>query len=173
MSNLDKKEFAEAFSATCLAYEKAFSPELAKLYMLDLAEYSTESVKRAFSRHRKDPERGRFFPKVADIVYQIEGTQKQKSESVESSAELQWASIMRAAVNGSEPVNLELEARSALRSLGGISKVGYTLEKDIPFLKKDFIALYKSILSASSDQIADEIPLALEIRTKKTQVAIK
>ena len=173
MNTKQKKEFADSYMATCLAYDKEFNVELAKLYFSDLSEYSIQQVSAAFSKHRKDPDRGRFFPKVADLVYQITGTEKQQGESLDQQAELQWAAIMRAATNGSEPVNISVEARSALRAIGGCQKVGYTLEKEIPFLKREFIALFKSISKAPASQLDESLPCYALLVSKKTQVTVK
>lgn len=173
MSKLDRKTFAQVFSTTCLAYEKPFNKELAELFYSDLSGVDTDSVVSAFASHRRHTERGRFFPKVADIFYQIEGSEKQQSENIDNQAELQWSAILAASINGREPENLSIEARSCLRSIGGCHKVGYTLEKDLPFLKRDFIALFKSIAAATSDQIDDSIPLSLELKNKKMQVVAK
>lgn len=169
----NKKRFADQFMLTCLAYEKDFNTALANLYFSDLSDYSDDQVCTAMERHRKDAERGRFFPKVADIIYQINGTAKTRADADESQAELEWSKIYAAACNGNEPANISVEARSALRSIGGAHKVGYTLEKDIPFLKREFMALRKSLVNCSSDQIDDSIPLHSELINKKTQVAIK
>ena len=173
METNQKKQFADNYMLTCLAYEKEFKAEVANLYFHDLSDYSIEQVSIAFSKHRKDPDRGRFFPKVADLVYQITGTEKQQGESLEQQAELQWAAIMRAATNGSEPVNISVEARSALRAIGGCQKVGYTLEKEIPFLKREFIALFKSISKASISQLDESLPCYALLVSKKTQVTVK
>lgn len=173
MNQNDRTEFAKCFAATCLVYDVAPNSEKANAYFSLLSGFSLQQVLNAFAAHPLEPERGRFFPKPADIVYQIDGTEKQRHDTLEQQAELQWSAIVKASSNGVEPVNISLEARSALRSIGGSHKVGYTLEKDLPFLKKDFIALFKSITAASSDQIDDSIPLSLELKNKKTQVAVK
>jgi len=169
----NKKQFADQFMLTCLSYEKDFNAALANLYFSDLADYSDDQVCSAMAKHRKDPDRGRFFPKVADIIYQITGTGKQQADNSDSLAELEWSKIYAAAANGNEPVNISVESRSALRSIGGASKVGYTLEKDIPFLKREFLSLRKSLANCSSDQIDELIPLHSELINKKTQVAVK
>jgi len=170
MDSINKKQFADQFALTCLAYEKSFNKELASLYFSDLSEYGISEVVGAFTRHRKDTDRGRFFPKVADLIYQITGTEKQQAESLEHQAELEWAQIYRAAANGNEPKNISIEALAALRSIGGSSKVGYSLEKDIPFLKRDFIALFKSISQASVSQLDKSLPCYDAIINKKTQL---
>lgn len=173
MNQNDRTDFAKCFAATCLVYDVSPSTEKANAYFSLLGKFSIEQVLTAFAKHPLDPDRGRFFPKPADIVYQMQGTEKQALELMENKAEVEWAAIVTAASGGYEPKNISVESRSALRSLGGINKVGYTLEKDLPFLKRDFVALVKSITTAKSDQLDESLPLYSELIIKKTQVAVK
>jgi hypothetical protein len=173
MTKNDKQEFAKAMTACYMAFDKQLDANQMGLYFEMLSDYNVNQVTQAFKAHMKDPDRGRFFPKIADVIYQIIGTEKQRSELQETTAELEWAKIYAAASNGAEPRNISVEARSALRSLGGVNKVGYTLEKDIPFLKREFMALHKSIVGCTSDQLDSSLPLYSELVSKKNQVAIK
>ena len=173
MDHNDRTEFAKCFAATCLVYDVSPNTDKANAYFSLLSGFTLQHVLKAFADHPLEPERGRFFPKPADIVYQITGTEKQQGESLERQAELEWAQIYRASANGVEPKNISIEALSALRSIGGCSKVGYSLEKDIPFLKREFIALFKSISQASVSQLDESLPCYLLLVSKKTQVAVK
>lgn len=173
MIKSDKVEFARAFTACYMAFDKEPNEDQMRVYFDLLSDHKVDDVCLAFRKHIKDPDRGRFFPKVADLIYQITGTEKQQGESLEALAELQWAQIYRASANGVEPGNITVEARSALRSIGGCQKVGYSLEKDVPFLKRDFIALFKSITKASIDQLDESLPCYALLVSKKTQVAVK
>lgn len=173
MKGNDLNRVVEAYAINCAAFDREFKKQMLDLYLSDLSGFSADQIVMAFNRHRLDPDRGRFFPKVADLIYQITGTEKQQAESLEHQAELEWAQIYRASANGNEPKNISIEALSALRSIGGSSKVGYSLEKDIPFLKRDFIALFKSISQASASQLDESLPCYPLLVSKKTQVAIK
>jgi len=173
MTKNDKQEFAKAMTACYMAFDKHQDSNQMAIFFDLLSDYDVVSVCKAFRKHLTDADRGRFFPKPADIIYQITGTEKQQSESLESLAELEWCKIYSSASRGVEPVNITIEARYALRALGGVNKVGYTLEKDIPFLKREFIALVKSITGAKSDQLDKSLPLYSELINKKTQVAVE
>ena len=48
--------------------EKQISAQLAKMYWEDLKEFSNEDLEAMFRAHRRDPDRGRFFPKPADLL---------------------------------------------------------------------------------------------------------
>jgi len=106
MKGNDLNRVVEAYALNCAAFDKPFKKELLDLYLHDLAGYSADQIVKAMSEHRKDPERGRFFPKVADMIYQITGTGKQQADNSDSLAELEWSKIYAAAANGNEPVNI-------------------------------------------------------------------
>lgn len=53
-------------------YGKEISPALAEMYFNDLSDFSIEAIQAAMSAHRKDSDRGRWFPKVADLIDKLE-----------------------------------------------------------------------------------------------------
>lgn len=81
MNQSDRQHLNEALNKVALALRMkpvpgskyALSLDELQMYFDLLAPYSLTAVRHALHRHVLDPERGRFFPKVADIVYQIEG----------------------------------------------------------------------------------------------------
>lgn len=173
MTKSDKQQFAKAMTACYMAFDKQQDANQMAIFFDLLSDYDATSVCAAFRKHLTDPDRGRFFPKVADIIYQITGDTKQQAEKLDNQAELDWATILRCASRGAEPTSLQLEALAALRAIGGAHKVGYTLEKEIPFLKREFLATYKAIASASSEQLDESLPLYSLLVSKKNQVVIK
>lgn len=55
---------------------KIISPAAKAMFFTDLERYPLELISGSLAAHRADPERGKFTPKVADIVYQIERRRK-------------------------------------------------------------------------------------------------
>lgn len=51
---------------------KVISPAAKAMFFQDLERYPLDLIAASLAAHRGDPERGKFTPKVADIVYQIE-----------------------------------------------------------------------------------------------------
>lgn len=51
---------------------KVISPGAKAMFFQDLERYPLDLIEASLSAHRQDPERGKFTPKVSDIVYQIE-----------------------------------------------------------------------------------------------------
>ena len=55
---------------------KVISPAAKAMFFQDLERYPLDLIAGSLTAHRADPERGKFTPKVADIVYQIERRRK-------------------------------------------------------------------------------------------------
>ncbi len=72
MQEFDKKRFAEALIAMGESYDREISQAFARMYFDDLKDYPINRVLEAFSEHRRDRDRGRFFPKVSDIIDKLE-----------------------------------------------------------------------------------------------------
>ncbi len=51
---------------------KVISPAAKAMFFQDLERYPLDLISASLAAHRADPERGKFTPKVADIVFQIE-----------------------------------------------------------------------------------------------------
>lgn len=51
-----------------MLYERAVTPALGLIYYGDLKSFSNEAVMQMYRDHRCDPERGRYFPKPADLL---------------------------------------------------------------------------------------------------------
>lgn len=151
MNSTDRKAFADQFMLTCLAYEKSFNPELANLYFSDLSEFSVDSVCQAMTCHRKDPDRGRFFPKPADIIHQI-NAQSRAAVNPEKLS-LLWSSVVKAASRGLAPATTDEYLIAALQMIGGQKAVGYADPVELNRLQKEFSANYAAIASASANDL--------------------
>lgn len=51
---------------------KVISPGAKAMFFQDLERYPLDLIEASLTAHRQDPERGKFTPKPADVVYQIE-----------------------------------------------------------------------------------------------------
>lgn len=164
MNTNDRKEFADNFMLTCLAYDKPFKPELAHLYFADLSNYAPEQISQAMSNHRKDPDRGRFFPTVADLVYQLN-----KITGSNSAAEMEWQRVLSAAAKGQSPTGNQVTI-GALQMLGGRDRVGYAEPAELNQLRRQFMDNYKNLAECSAAQVPDFLRNALELKQLKQQV---
>ena len=167
MNQKDKIEFGKCFAASCMVYDLSPNMEKANIYFSLLINYSIADIIKAFAAHPLETDRGRFFPKPADIVFQIDGSAKQIADKVDQSADLHWSKIVQFSANGVNPNLNQPEALSALKSIGGIAKVGYTNQSELQWLKRDFIAIYKAIISCKSSELDKSLPFYDEIITAR------
>ena len=76
MNQQDAQAFFELLDLTYdmigVGAGKVISPAAKAMFFQDLERYPLELIAGSLAAHRADPERGKFTPKVADIVYQIE-----------------------------------------------------------------------------------------------------
>jgi len=71
---IDKKRFSETMVGLAEHYEKEFSSPALRMWWLALEEYTDEQFDRAVIAHIKSPDLGKFKPKIADVIFQIEGS---------------------------------------------------------------------------------------------------
>lgn len=145
------KAFADAFAACCITYDQQFSVEKARVYMELLAGYSGDEISQAFRHHMKDPDRGRFFPKPADIIHQI-NAQSRAAISPEKIS-LLWSSVVKAASRGLAPATTDEYLIAALQMIGGQKAVGYADPVELNRLQKEFAANYAAIARASANDL--------------------
>lgn len=153
MTDNDKKDFAEAFMLVCMTYDKDPSKELIGLYFNILKEYPVEQVKTAFELHLKCPDRGTFFPKPADIIAKITGTQKQKTINIESKAIAAWDEAYAAMLKHGQYQSVKLSdplGMKVITYLGGWSTFCMMKVDDEQWRRKEFINAYMT-LQGSSD----------------------
>ena len=144
------KAFADAFAACCITYDQQFSVEKARVYMELLGGYSGDDISLAFRQHMKDPDRGRFFPKPADIIHQI-NAQARAAISPEKIS-LLWSSVVKAASRGLAPATTDEYLIAALQMIGGQKAVGYADPVELNRLQKEFAANYAAIARSSANE---------------------
>jgi hypothetical protein len=80
MNQQDAQAFFELLDATYdvigVGPAKIISPGAKAMFFEDLERYPLDLIRASLAAHRQDPERGKFTPKPADIVYQIERRRK-------------------------------------------------------------------------------------------------
>ena len=79
MRNEDRGRFAACLTAAAEVYGKAISSSAAEVWMAALSDLQIEVVEAAMMRHMRDPERGQFMPKPADIIAQVRGVSSDDS----------------------------------------------------------------------------------------------
>lgn len=166
MTKNDKIKFAEAFVACCMAFDKQVNEDQLRVYFEMLAEYQADDVSKAFRSHIKDSDRGRFFPKVADIIYQIE--KLNAKPDLRSIAELEWAKVVKASSQGRKPATPDQFTLAALQMIGGAHAVGYAEIKELAGLKNAFISGYSALHNAQAKDLPQHLENIEQLKQIKT-----
>lgn len=141
-------------------YNTNVPESLLTIYWSDFKEYSIDQFDKAVSDHRKDPDQGMFFPKTANLIKQLHGTGKDQHRSIESMAELAWSDVMAfVRIHGvyADYKTSDRVAMMALKSLGGLVKIGNTDYDKQPFLKREFISLYDTFIGTPEEKLPENL----------------
>lgn len=69
----DRHEFNSLLITAMAVYERQITSALGDLYFAALGQYSIDQVREGMARHLQDPVDGKFSPKPADVIRQIQG----------------------------------------------------------------------------------------------------
>lgn len=136
METNDKRVFAEALIGMGEVYDRKITPALASVYFDDLAEFDLQEVLSAFTAHRKDPERGRFFPKVADLIDKLAGTNAQI-------AAVAWSELLPRLRDSRRAMSEDPITERVVQDLGGWVILGSTPTDKLVWVEKEFIKRYE------------------------------
>lgn len=135
--------FLKLMTLTAAYYRYEVTDAVLALYYDDLREFSLEQVKWALSEHRKVPDQGRFFPKVADLMMLLKGDLDTRALQA-----YRVLCVSLAEIGVYQSVMFEDQAlHGAVEALGGWVEVSRRWGKldEEPFLKVDFVRLYKGL----------------------------
>lgn len=110
MLNEDKNAFTQLLAATMAIYERQITTGLADIFFSAMAAYDLKTIREALNRHVQDPDGGRFAPKPADLIRQI---QNGKAADGRPGREEAWA-IAQLAADETRTVVLSDEIIGAL-----------------------------------------------------------
>jgi hypothetical protein len=118
-------------------YDRDLTEMAMTVWVEDLEQHDIVEVERAFVAHRRDPERGQWLPKSADILRRLSGG---KSEAVH----VAWAGLLDAvrAIGAYGEPELEPATLQAIDSLGGWRAICRADERDLPHLQRRFSEAY-------------------------------
>lgn len=88
----DRKEFNVMMVTAMAVYERQITGALADLYFAALGPYTLQQVSDGFARHLQDPVDGKFSPKPADIIRQIQGV---THDDRRPGKDIAWSMAMR------------------------------------------------------------------------------
>ncbi|WP_175764179.1 hypothetical protein [Burkholderia ambifaria] len=94
MQSDDFDNFARVLDAAYSLHSKSLTSDARALFFAALGAYSLADVRKAFSAHVKDPHRGQYPPKPADIIAQLIGDASKDGRPEPDEA---WAIAIRSA----------------------------------------------------------------------------
>ena len=137
MSKPDKQRFSDLLDDLGLIYDKDVSVNLKRLYWEDLGGFPIAAIEAACQAHRRDRDRGRFFPKPADLLARIGG------DAAHIPAEAAWA-IALESLDEDRTVVWTAEIERAREAARPIWEIG-----DKYGARAAFVKAYEAILLAT------------------------
>ncbi len=137
MSKPDKQRFSELLDDLGLIYDKEVSVTLKRLYWEDLGGFPIAAIEAACQAHRRDRDRGRFYPKPADLLARIGG------DAAHIPAEAAWA-IALESLDEDRTVVWTAEIERAREAARPIWEIG-----DKYGARAAFVKAYEAILLAT------------------------
>jgi hypothetical protein len=135
----DRQAFADLLSEVMAYYRKPCSAFLVGIFWDGLSAHSFADVSRAFTLHARDPDRGPFEPKVADITRMLEG-------STTTHGMRAWAKVERAirSVGGNRTVVFDDPLiHVVITEMGGWSQLCRSNDDEMPFKAREFEKRYQ------------------------------
>lgn len=149
MRENDKARFIELLTATAAVYGKDLIPAVIELYWEDLEDLSFEEVATGLARHRKEPERGHFWPTPGDVIRHIHG-------DPETRALLAWTKFVATAERVGAYRSVAFDdpyLMAVVEDMGGWARMSSWEADDEPFIRNEFVKRYKGYLFWSEPQV--------------------
>jgi len=168
MDKSNKEEFAKLFYAMGEYYDKKVSLELLMMLFDDLIDFTIDDIKVGAKLHRADPKHGTFFPKAADIIRHLQST----NISTEDKATLAWNQIMREIRVTGAYGSLKLDDKQALAAIKAVKSwkdLCAMPEKDLTWVKKEFIANYAIYENTPVELLPSSLPGLVDLQAHKKE----
>lgn len=147
MDATDRKQFDVVLTTAMNVYDKRVDPAQAAMWFAVLGEFSIADIRRAFGEHMRDPDRGQFAPKPADLVRAIRGSTEARSIRA-------WDSLVEAIRRAGHTHDVVLPdpvLHAVVRDLGGWMAVCRWREDELPHRQRDFAVRYAAYRGRAPD----------------------
>ena len=137
MIESDRSTLLQTLLGVYAYYDRELTEMAVAVWLEDLAEHDIAAVCAAFVRHRRDPERGHWLPKSADILRQLQGDTDERRQSA-------WALVLAEArsVGTYGRPRLTDEQRAAVDAVGGWRALCHCDERELGHLQRRFMAAF-------------------------------
>lgn len=139
MTRDDGPAFKQTLAAVYGFYGKDLSASALSIWFAALKSYDLATVADALSRHCVNPDSGQFLPKPADVVRLIDGGSS-------DAALVAWSKVDRALRTVGPYATVVFDdplIHYALGNMGGWVHLGQADEKEWPFIRNQFVTLYR------------------------------
>lgn len=151
----DRERLLQTLAATYAYYERELTEFAVGLWLEDLDSHPIDEVCAAFVRHRRDPQRGQWLPKSADILRQLQGDSAERAVTA-------WthllAEIRRVGAYGRPEI--DETTREALATVGGWGAVCRADERELTWLQRRFAEAY-GVHQARAERTAEPLLAAV------------
>jgi hypothetical protein len=156
MTPADAPRFKQTLAAVYSLYGKDLTASVLDIWFGALKGYDIAAISEALSRHAVNPDGGQFLPKPADVVRLIDG-------GGQDAALVAWAKVDKALRSVGPYATVVFDdplIHFALANLGGWAGLGTKTEEEWPFLRNNFVALYRGARGRSYAYPAKLVGLA-------------
>jgi hypothetical protein len=129
----DRERLLQTLAATFAYYERELTEFICTVWLEDLEGQPIDAVCEAFVRHRRDPERGQWMPKTADILRQLRG-------DADEAAAVAWRRVLAAAKRGGGA--FDGPEQQALEAIGGMRRLRLAQESETGHLRREFASAF-------------------------------
>jgi len=139
MQQHDYDAFFTLLESTAQLYGKELSATVIELWFRALQHHDLDALREGLNRHIQNPDTGQFMPKPADVIRMLGG-------STQDSALLAWSKVDRAVrgIGTYESVVFDDPIiHAVLADMGGWVALGRKLEKEWPFVAREFENRYR------------------------------
>lgn len=144
MIKTDYEQFSNLWIATCGIYSVAPIDTAIGMAFRALVKYELSDIQGALDAHLRDADGGRFSPKPADLIRHIDGDPS--SRALEA-----WTKVVgEMSRTGSYQTVVfdEPQIMAAIEGMGGWITMCEVTEKELPFMRNEFVLRYKGLLNS-------------------------
>lgn len=139
----DYVEFVTIWTGCHAAYDKYPTDGAIDISFQALCRFEIGDIRVALTAHMNDPEGGRFPPRPADVVRQIEGDSESRALSA-------WSKVERAISSAGPWATVAFDdaiIHMVIEEMAGWPKMCEVTDKEMPFLRNEFSKRYQGFIT--------------------------
>lgn len=153
MTRDEQQRLLQTLAGVYAYYERELTEFAVSVWVEDLQAFAIDAIERAFTAHRRDPQRGQWLPKSADILRHLTPVDGEAGA-------LAWTQLMaevRSCGSYGRP-RIDASTRLALDTVGGWGALCRAQERELPHLQRRFLEAF-GIFEARAARCENDLPL--------------